>query len=70
MERDQLQKYLHKKNKIILRNSFHFSGFVKDLNDKYLTLVDKHQERITIENIEICAVVEISDNPRVYEGRR
>ena len=57
MQKSEAEEYLNKPVRIILTNRFHFTGIVLNVSETSLILLDKFNERITLNlpDIMICS---------------
>lgn len=60
MEKQDLLKYLSKRVRLTLTNSYNFTGNVTAISDNTLSLVDKFGHPVSIRNEDIMFIIEVS----------
>lgn len=61
MKREDLEFYEKKKIKIILRNTYQYTGVIKKINEDSIVLLDKFNKYITISIPDISQIEEVRE---------
>jgi len=69
MKKENIQQYYEEKNliKIVLKDSYNFSGRIKEINDDSLIFIDKFNSAVTISLSEIAYIVLLNNKKTLNE---
>ena len=61
MKKEELNQYLNHKIKINLKDNTFFSGYIKELHEDSLTILDKFGNLATIEYSDLSFIIQLGD---------